>query len=50
MKKEQLILLVGGIVLGHIVLSNVSPKYRKIAKEVMLGVSAMNLVKLLTVI
>jgi putative Ca2+/H+ antiporter (TMEM165/GDT1 family) len=34
MKKEHVAMIIFGALAGHIVLSNISPKYRKIAKEV----------------
>ncbi|MHB1664952.1 MAG: hypothetical protein ACYCT7_06795 [bacterium] len=46
MKKEHIVMIIIGALVGHIILSNISPKYRKFTEDVMLGVSAMNLLKL----
>ncbi len=47
MKKEHLIFLVVGAVLGHIILSNISPKYRKFAEGINDAISGISIFNLL---
>ena len=43
MKKEQIGEIVLGVIVGHIILSFVSPKYRKFTEDAISGISILNL-------
>lgn len=43
MKNEQIGKIVLGVIVGHIILSFVSPKYRKFAEDAISGISILNL-------
>ena len=43
MKNEQIGKIVLGVIVGHIILSFVSPKYRKFTEDAISGISILNL-------